>query len=751
MHAVKPRSRRRYSSDRPIGKFSDDQLGRKSFAERLAGDISTWDGKDSLVIGLYGDWGSGKTSLKNLVLSSLRRRRSKIPTIEFNPWQLSGSGGITHSFFQELEIVLRSAAKTNDVAAAKAKERLDKYSKRFLFSGTIAKLFATLLLATGKTAEAAALLAMAEGLHQASDVSEKGGEALSAEVGEPGDDSLSELKLQLGEALGKIKHPLLVVIDDIDRLTSEEIREIFQLVKANADFPKIVYLLLFDRSIVTQALNSVSDNRGSEFLEKIIQVSYHVPLATPEAVRSILFAGLNEHLAKPGVARRWDKERWTGLLFDGLAPYFRNLRHVYRFLSSFDFHVRQFQADEHFEVNPIDLIALETLRVFEPAVFEQLASAKRILTRDTGPGLFGKIEQTVIDQAIAALLAFASNGHDAHVRHVLAAIFPPISKAYAESTGQHEQKWLKDARVCHPRHFDRYFSFSVEGEELPQSAIDRLADSAGDLGKFTAQLRLLQSRNMLKAALERLDAYKEEIPLTSMPALIQGLCDISDDLPVKEGGLFETEARLTASRIVYFGLRREKDEKRRAEILKKSFEDSTGTLLPVLFTAMQERKPGNGEREQYVVSVEDWDVLKQICVAKLKSIARSGGLTRHAHVSMLLWRWKDWAVEEARAWVQEQVKAVDGALWTLETLMGEVHSHGVKHEVRHYVRLSQIEEFVPAAAIQNTLAGTSLDGATERQRIAVREFFRALKWREEGKPEPDGWDRGWDSEDETRS
>jgi predicted KAP-like P-loop ATPase len=57
-----------YSSDKPIVSKKEDLLGRAKFAEQLAHDLQAWEGRDSLVVAVYGSWGSGKTSLKNMVL-----------------------------------------------------------------------------------------------------------------------------------------------------------------------------------------------------------------------------------------------------------------------------------------------------------------------------------------------------------------------------------------------------------------------------------------------------------------------------------------------------------------------------------------------------------------------------------------------------------------------------------------------------------------------------------------------------------
>ena len=746
---MKRRPIHRYSSDRPITKEPDDQLGRTSFAQRLAGDIIAWDGKDSLILGLYGDWGSGKTSLKNLVLSTLRKRRSKTPVLEFNPWQLSGTGGVSTGFFNEFRILLGSKKAEPNEAAVKASERLKKYSKRLSFGGTLGKVFGSLLAALGRPAEGAALLAAAEGIQQAAGVAEAGSEVSDASNNEISELSLTELKHAFEDVLRTLKRPVLVVLDDIDRLSTDEIREVFQLVKANADFPKVVYLLLFERSIVAKALDGVSNSRGSEFLEKIIQVGYHVPHASREAVQKVLFRGLDEHLAIPGVSRRWNKDRWSNLYLDGLAPYFRNLRHVYRFLSSFDFHVRQFRTGEHFEVNPIDLLGLETLRVFEPNVFERLAVAKRILTRDAGVGLFSKIEQDVVDTAISDLLTYASTGRTEQVRHILQNLFPPTSKTYEEGTGVSSNDWLRDARVCHPDLFDRYLTLSIKEDELAQSELDRLVDSAGDAAQFAEHLRRLQKRGLLKAAFDHLEAHKDHIPIENLPSLIQALSDVSDIFPEKEPGMFEPEMRMTAARVIYFGLRQEKSEQRRGEILVNAFDRSIGTLLPVFITSLQERrKEPSQDAHEYLVSETEWVALRDLSLIKIKRIADNGQLIRHSHAPMLLWRWSDWALDEAKAWVAEQISTKEGALWLLSTLLGEVHSHGRELEIRYYMKLSNIERFAEIDTIKVRLADADLSQASERERIAVKEFYRALKRRDAGKPEGDRWDRGLDGDND---
>lgn len=428
-----------YSSDRPIASKKHDVLERAKFAEQLANDLQSWDGNDSLVVALYGAWGSGKTSVKNMVLEANRRKHgTQLPVVEFNPWQLSGTGNIPASFFRELGIALQGNWAEGDVE--KGAQKLNAYATSLSLAGTTAHWVGKAMPWFGVPA-GPVFEAVGEGMKAAGAATKEGSAALKAKS-DAKLKSLQEQKKAVAQLLGRLSQPLLVVIDDIDRLTTDEILQVFQVVKANADFPRLIYLLLFEREVVSNALNIVSGNKGNEFLEKIVQVGYHIPHASRNSVQKVLFNGLNVHLSNEAISKRWDKHRWTNLYADGIAPYFRNLRHVYRFLASFAFHVRQHQNKNSFEVNPVDLIGLETLRVFEPAVYESLPAAKTVLTRYEGKNLFGHMKQEVEDQAVDQIAARSSSDNKEGVKSLLQMLFPPTTKSFDEKnavTGSHNE------------------------------------------------------------------------------------------------------------------------------------------------------------------------------------------------------------------------------------------------------------------------------------------------------------------------
>src|SRR3990167_489461 len=104
-----------FDADRPIIKSEQDRLNRSQFAKNLARSMLDYKSSDSLVVGLYGGLGVGKTSVINLILEELRFAASntldeeKPIILNFSAWSYSGQNQLIYSFFRRLSSVLYSA------------------------------------------------------------------------------------------------------------------------------------------------------------------------------------------------------------------------------------------------------------------------------------------------------------------------------------------------------------------------------------------------------------------------------------------------------------------------------------------------------------------------------------------------------------------------------------------------------------------------------------------------------------------
>ena len=200
---------------------------------------------------------------------------------------------------------------------------------------------------------------------------------------EIGAKSISEAKAEIAGDLRKLRAPILVVLDDLDRLTPQD--RVFQLIKANADFPNLIYLILCERAIVESNIEKAINVPGRDYLEKIVQVAFDVPMIDTASVHRVLLQRLDSLLSVGTVSARFSQKRWGNIFFSSLGPYFRTLRDVNRFISTLAFQFSSFSTDGAFEVNPVDLIALEVIRLYEPEVYRAVQSNKDILTATRRP------------------------------------------------------------------------------------------------------------------------------------------------------------------------------------------------------------------------------------------------------------------------------------------------------------------------------------------------------------------------------
>ena len=99
-----------YSADKPIDTGEQDLLGRLHFSNQLGKAIHEYNGKDGLVIGLFGKWGTGKTSVVNMAINEIERldktngRETMI--MRFNPWNYSDKDNLISLFFQNLNYMI---------------------------------------------------------------------------------------------------------------------------------------------------------------------------------------------------------------------------------------------------------------------------------------------------------------------------------------------------------------------------------------------------------------------------------------------------------------------------------------------------------------------------------------------------------------------------------------------------------------------------------------------------------------------
>ena len=532
-----------FAHDRPIARQQEDRLDRADFAQRLAWAVSSWKNQESLVISLTGSWGSGKSSIKNMALEQLANNQS-CQVIEFNPWQWSGQDKLSSAFFEEVSrVVQREDPSDADKQLAKV---LRSYERRLNAGVNVlnhtAK-WAPILLgsalvttALGSVAEGTAaqvtiwtvsaaswLGTMAPWLKHGADWCLKKSNILDQQAKES-EMTLSQIRGQLQQLLSARQQPLLIVLDDLDRLSTDQLKAMFQLVKAHMDFANVVFLLLFQRDTVEQGLERAGFD-GADYLEKIIQVPFSVPVISSNQLEEILFSRLNAILdSEPQLQQRFDKTYWGQMFERGMRPFFGNLRHVYRYASTLAFHCRLLRGTEVAEVNAVDLFALECLRIFAPETYAEIPRHKALLTGSETYARQDEAQHNRIIEVIEQLVKLAPATHKPATRQLLQEMFPTLDWVFTRTHYDQpiQLRWLIDSRICCEEVFDRYFEMSIPIQELPNSLLHEFARQITEPEDFAALLCTFED-NRQAEILQRLLGLVDEFPLDQSAAVVQTL------------------------------------------------------------------------------------------------------------------------------------------------------------------------------------------------------------------------------------
>lgn len=79
----------------------DDAFGREPFAKNLARSLVLPNNSPGLVVGIEGEWGSGKSTLIGFIARNLRENKRTI-VIDFNPWMVSTTGALVEALVGQI-------------------------------------------------------------------------------------------------------------------------------------------------------------------------------------------------------------------------------------------------------------------------------------------------------------------------------------------------------------------------------------------------------------------------------------------------------------------------------------------------------------------------------------------------------------------------------------------------------------------------------------------------------------------------
>ncbi|NEE12082.1 hypothetical protein G3M58_37205 [Streptomyces sp. SID7499] len=437
-----------------------DELDRKRFSEhmiRVINRVRTQ--SESSVIALIGPWGSGKSSILGMVKDSIDElsvaeddQSPEWRVADFNPWIHSDSLSMYVGFYSELRACLPGSERWSE-----ARESIGSWIQN---AAPLGKLGGVVRV-------------------DASSAFEKLAEKVS------GDTSAVAKKERVEEALKECSVSILVVMDDLDRLTPEELLEVFKMIRLVGRLPNVYYLLSYDEKTLMDVLCRTDlafadQGRARSYLEKMVQVRLDMPALGDAHTAHLVNSSLNVVLENNSVSlSEASLTAIASLWREAFSARLTTPRAIRRFFAQVDSSYVTV-ADE---VNFIDFLALTFLRTHEPRVYYGLQEHREELTLNAGTRTIGLRSESPKDKLTRWTTYMHTWGvaqeHADGVLAILAKLFLPLRSALEGM--EYGRDWLSDVAkrkgVGHTDYFSRYFFFGVPSDDIPDSVVDAALDS----------------------------------------------------------------------------------------------------------------------------------------------------------------------------------------------------------------------------------------------------------------------------------
>ena len=494
-------------SDDPLAELDDELFGRSHLVERVI-DVLGHVRKQSpsSTVGLVGAWGSGKSSILTNVVSQIRMPNAQTSAAlgkkwlvaEFNPWLFADSHALHAGFFTTLRDAFPKSMKWRDVRTK------------------VTKLGRYVAPATG------VVTAFLGG----------DGETPASNLIDQFERSAVEYHAAISAKLESVKQPVLIVVDDLDRLTAAELLDVFKLVRLVGRLPHVYYLLSYDEHTLvdllakTDLVSANDDRRALEYLEKIVQVRLDMPLLRPFEIDRVIDRVLAFIAQKHRVTFDEDIIQTLARRFDDvMSKRLRTPRSIKRLFGQIDAFLPSVGNEVHFG----DYVVVTWLRTMEPGVYDLIQRRRhRLLGIETDEERSLDAPESALAQEREEWLKALAHAHVAEndtedVLWLLSTLFPSLGIIYRLGESPHGgvAQAPQPGRVAHADYFDRFFSFCVPADDIPDAvARDGLAqivdgDSNGDMAQ---RLLTAYSRDAHLALRKITQSY--ESTRSSSPALV---------------------------------------------------------------------------------------------------------------------------------------------------------------------------------------------------------------------------------------
>ena len=285
--------------DCPITKEDDDIFNLKDKIRKIVSIIKDSDKNKTWSLAVTAQWGIGKTSFINCIVNQLEKEKDKIEVLVFNPRTSKSVATIQEDFFTQFTCIL------------------SKYDSRC--SHVIKDYMSALQLIDNR-----GLVEKAIHFYRVW--------------------NKVDLKESIKQTLKRIPKKVLVVIDDFDRQSKDEILEVLKLIDSNAAFPNIFFMTAYDKKQVNKYFGDIGNAEDACFVDKFFNLEFAIPLRPYIYISRFIEGELN---------KKFPANNNQEIQFNGIVTSFQNLFQQYvptlrdakRYINQFALDYKEVEGD----------------------------------------------------------------------------------------------------------------------------------------------------------------------------------------------------------------------------------------------------------------------------------------------------------------------------------------------------------------------------------------------------------------------
>ncbi|CAK7047037.1 KAP family NTPase [Kerstersia gyiorum] len=748
-------------TDRPLDDPEKDELGFVEMAAKLAPAVLNSLDTDGIVIGIEGEWGSGKTTLANYLLKEVQEQAgSPIEVIYISPWLSGDSDTLVGSLLQAIAVAIEEKYVIADLFENKKSlswmirwQYQFRRGRRWINKKKQTQFMKLLAKYVRKTARTASpLLTAGEVLLPGTGIA--AGKALDA--GANAFENLTEsattatLKKQIASQLKMVNCRFIVLIDDLDRLEPALAVEVVRLVRSVADFPNILYIMCYDRAVLAHALEvglNVTD--GYRFLRKIVQQTFSIPLPEPFDLRlaladkAISFFGNFHH--------RIPTETESNEIRSAINEWgysLRTPRDVKLVMNAISFSYPPVSDNVYYP----DMCRLQLIKVIHPSVYEWLEGyLSEYSVMVTGDGRIGRKERDLTAKRLLKIFPDKDDPESSRSPWRIQQLVPGVDMAALAKRhefvfqGIYERTLVelsKEKRLGSPYHYRYYFALSGPRTVLSDTDLNTLLfaakTGAAPTYKALAELYARPRRlggNWLSQLFDRINkTFVTSLDGQQLESLLPGIADLMDDALRREpnGRMFRSTLADSASTVIgrlYREWRnREQDCADEAMIKLITTTSSVNWLVGEFFrTELFSHGLVDPSRarpeEQWLLPETVFERALPIVKRRAVEHAEKTAIHQFPDLPGFVFGWRNLSDNEiVRGWVSRQIKTDEGFVDFLLLMRGWT----VSDRVYRHLRRKSLVDLMDVDLIQQRLE--QIHENEKKLAHRVREVMDALKW-----------------------